>query len=194
MADVILYLVDRESFNYISNHTVSDLINLLNNKELSVIRPESFLDFHRDFDVDIEGDILDIFDKNENLLVTNDKISDITIELKNDLILLLAKWSSVAKWSCWDARLFLYIEPFLDKKVMNIDEMIYTALVKRYESQIAESAATLKIYFDSPVGIGEHPQHIDEMDKLLGKIADAQGRLDVLVDQWDDKHDKPLPF
>jgi len=77
---------------------------------------------------------------------------------------------------------------------MNIDEMIYTALVKRYESQIAESAATLKIYFDSPVGIGEHPQHINEMDKLLGKIADAQGRLDVLVDQWDDKHDKPLPF
>ena len=76
---------------------------------------------------------------------------------------------------------------------MNIDEMLYTALVKRYESQIAESAATLKIYFDSPIGIGE-PQHIDEMDKLLGKIADAQEKLDVLVDQWDDKHDKPLPF
>ena len=77
---------------------------------------------------------------------------------------------------------------------MNTDEMIYTALVKRYESQIAQSAAILKIYFDSPIGIGEHPQHIDEMDKLLGEIAGAQEKLNVLVDQWDDKHDKPNPF
>jgi len=77
---------------------------------------------------------------------------------------------------------------------MNIDEMMYTALVKRYESQIAESSAILKVYFDSPVGIGEHPQHIDEMDKLLGKIADAQGKLESLVNQWDNKNDKPLPF
>jgi methylaspartate ammonia-lyase len=77
---------------------------------------------------------------------------------------------------------------------MNIDEMMYIALVKRYESQIAEAAATLKIYFDSPIGIGEHPQHIDEMDKLLGKIGDAQGKLDTLVTQWDNKNNKPLPF
>jgi methylaspartate ammonia-lyase len=77
---------------------------------------------------------------------------------------------------------------------MNIDELLYTALVKRYESQIAQAAATLKIYFDSPIGIGEHPQHIDEMDKLLGKIGDAQGKLDTLVTQWDNKNNKPLPF
>ena len=78
---------------------------------------------------------------------------------------------------------------------MNIDEMMYTALVKRYESQIAESSAILKIYFDSPIGIGEHPQHIDEMDKLLGKIADAQGKLESLVNQWDLKQDtKTIPF
>ena len=78
---------------------------------------------------------------------------------------------------------------------MNIDEMMYTALVKRYESQIAESSAILKIYFDSPVGIGEHPQHIDEMDKLLGKIADAQGKLQSLVNQWDiNQGTKTLPF
>ena len=78
---------------------------------------------------------------------------------------------------------------------MNIDEMMYTALVKRYESQIAESSAILKIYFDSPAGIGEHPQHIDEMDKLLGKIADAQGKLESLVNQWDLKQGtKTMPF
>jgi methylaspartate ammonia-lyase len=77
---------------------------------------------------------------------------------------------------------------------MNIDEMLYTALVKRYESQIAEASATLKIYFDSPIGIGDHPQHINEMDKLLGKITDAQGKLESLVNQWDLKYNKSLPF
>ena len=78
---------------------------------------------------------------------------------------------------------------------MNINEMMYTALVKRYESQIAESSAILKIYFDSSIGIGEPPQHIDEMDKLLGKIADAQGKLESLVNQWDLKQGtKTMPF
>ena len=40
---------------------------------------------------------------------------------------------------------------------------ILEALEKRYEAQIAEADATLKIYFENSVGIGEHPQHIDEM-------------------------------
>jgi len=45
------------------------------------------------------------------------------------------------------------------------------ALKKRYEAQIAESEATLEIYLSNSVGIGEHPQHIDEMDKLFDKIS-----------------------
>ena len=31
----------------------------------------------------------------------------------------------------------------------------------------------LKYLFKNSVGIGEHPQHIDEMDKLVEKIAHA---------------------
>ena len=48
------------------------------------------------------------------------------------------------------------------------------ALKKRYEAQIAESLATLNIYINNPVGIGEHPQHLNEMDKLLQVIVDAE--------------------
>ena len=44
------------------------------------------------------------------------------------------------------------------------------ALKKRYEAQVAESIATVNIYLKSPVGIGEHPQHLDEIDKLLQKL------------------------
>ena len=54
------------------------------------------------------------------------------------------------------------------------------ALEKRYESQIAEADATVKIYFENSVGIGEHPQHIDELDKLIEKIAHAEEKLEIL--------------
>ena len=57
---------------------------------------------------------------------------------------------------------------------------ILEALEKRYEAQIAEDDATIKIYFENSVGIGEHPQHVDEVDKLIEKIATAEEKLQVL--------------
>jgi len=54
------------------------------------------------------------------------------------------------------------------------------ALKKRYEAQIAESLATLNIYINNSVGIGEHPQHLDEMDKLLQVIVDAEEKTKMI--------------
>ena len=54
------------------------------------------------------------------------------------------------------------------------------ALKKRYEAQIAEAKVTLKIYLSNSVGIGEHPQHLDEIDKLLGNIAEAEDKLKAI--------------
>ena len=54
------------------------------------------------------------------------------------------------------------------------------ALKKRYEAQIAEAKVTLKIYLSNSVGIGEHPQHLDEIDKLLGTITEAEDKLKVI--------------
>ena len=59
-------------------------------------------------------------------------------------------------------------------------QQILQALVKKYEAQIAEADATIKIYFENSVGIGEHPQHVDEVDKLIEKIATAEEKLQVL--------------
>ena len=38
------------------------------------------------------------------------------------------------------------------------------------------------------VGIGEHPQHLDEMDKILGNIAEANDKLENLQREfpWED--------
>ena len=54
---------------------------------------------------------------------------------------------------------------------------IIQALEDKYNAQISESDATIKIYLEHPVGIGEHPQHLEEIDKLLQKIVDAQEKL-----------------
>jgi hypothetical protein len=57
------------------------------------------------------------------------------------------------------------------------------ALKKRYQAQIAEAEATLHVYLFKSVGIGEHPQHIEEIDKLLAKIAEAKDKLEV-INEW----------
>ena len=57
------------------------------------------------------------------------------------------------------------------------------ALKKRYEAQIAEAVATINIYTKNSVGIGEHPQHIDEIDKLIAKIAEAEDKLKI-IERW----------
>ena len=59
---------------------------------------------------------------------------------------------------------------------------ILDALKDRYAAQISEADATIKIYLENSVGIGEHPQHIDEIDKLFQKIADAQEKLEAIKD------------
>ena len=59
---------------------------------------------------------------------------------------------------------------------------ILDALEARYEAQISEADATVKIFLENSVGIGEHPQHIDEVDKQFEKIAAAQEKLEVLED------------
>jgi hypothetical protein len=54
------------------------------------------------------------------------------------------------------------------------------ALEDKYNAQISEADATIKIYLDNSVGIGEHPQHLEEIDKQLQKIADASEKLKEL--------------
>jgi hypothetical protein len=61
-----------------------------------------------------------------------------------------------------------------------IKRAIVDALEARYNAQIAEAEATIKIYMEQSVGIGEHPQHIDEVDKLIQKIAEAEEKLGIL--------------
>ncbi len=66
---------------------------------------------------------------------------------------------------------------------------ILNALRAKYEAEIAEADATANIYLSNSVGIGEHPQHIDEVNKLIDKIAQAKEKLEVLDEFEPEKGD-----
>ena len=61
-----------------------------------------------------------------------------------------------------------------------LKEALLQALEDKYEADISAAEATLKIYLENSVGIGEHPQHLEEIDKLINKIAEAEDKLKVL--------------
>ena len=61
-----------------------------------------------------------------------------------------------------------------------LKQVLLQALEDKYEADISAAEATLKIYLEHSVGIGEHPQHLDEIDKLINKIAEAEDKLKVL--------------
>ena len=57
---------------------------------------------------------------------------------------------------------------------------ILEALEARFQAQVSEAEATIKIYLENSVGIGEPPQHIDEIDKQLQRISEAEEKLEAL--------------
>tara|TARA_R100000697_G_scaffold35358_1_gene46940 strand:- start:52 stop:261 length:210 start_codon:yes stop_codon:yes gene_type:complete len=59
-------------------------------------------------------------------------------------------------------------------------EIIHTALVKRYEAEIADANAKITILMTSSSIIPEHIDVTGEIDKLLGKIEDAQSKMAIL--------------
>jgi len=72
----------------------------------------------------------------------------------------------------------------LNKTKNCIRDELYKSLFKRYESDIQSAKSTLLIFFEKPVGIGEHPQHLEEMDKLLGDISEANDKIEALEEHF----------
>ena len=58
------------------------------------------------------------------------------------------------------------------------------ALTSKYEAAYKEASTTLEIYLTKPVAIGEHPQHFEEMDKLVSAMTDANDKLDTLKKEF----------
>tara|TARA_R100000742_G_C4259000_1_gene76842 strand:+ start:253 stop:465 length:213 start_codon:yes stop_codon:yes gene_type:complete len=68
-------------------------------------------------------------------------------------------------------------------------DQLIDALRKKYESEISSARATALVYFNNPVAIGEHPQFLTELDKLIQIISCAEENLKTLNKHFDD-----IPF
>ena len=63
---------------------------------------------------------------------------------------------------------------------MRMTEQTLNALQAKYHAIILESKANLANYFNNSVGVGEHPNIVAEVDKLVSQISDAEGKLETL--------------
>jgi len=50
----------------------------------------------------------------------------------------------------------------------------------KYQAEKLEAIATLEVYVKNAAGIGEHPQIIEEMAKLVEQVANANDCIEAL--------------
>ena len=58
------------------------------------------------------------------------------------------------------------------------------ALRAKYDADYKQAKLTLDIYLKNAVGIGEHPLHFEEMDKLVCAMASTKDNLMTLNDEY----------
>ena len=68
---------------------------------------------------------------------------------------------------------------------------LFQAAKAKYEAEIVECIATLEIYFNNAVAIGEHPDLLAEVDKYIGKLESASGKLNALGEHFSSSQHKP---
>jgi hypothetical protein len=56
----------------------------------------------------------------------------------------------------------------------------YRALESKYQSKIEEALAILDLYFNKSVGVGEHPDIVDVLDKYIDMLDENRAKLDTL--------------
>ena len=59
-------------------------------------------------------------------------------------------------------------------------KVIYDALIKKYEADIVDASAKITILMTETRIIPEHIDITGEIDKLLGKIEEAESRMAIL--------------
>ena len=75
---------------------------------------------------------------------------------------------------------------------MVVNNNLVNAAMKKYEAEVEEALATLHIYFNDAVGIGEHPDLLTEVDKYVELLESASGKLEVLKKYFMAEEDKSL--
>ena len=75
---------------------------------------------------------------------------------------------------------------------MEIKDKLLEALRKKYEADVSVAKATIDIYLLKSVGIGEHTQFVDEIDKQVEILCNAEEKLETLTKHY--PTDDDIPF
>ncbi len=59
-------------------------------------------------------------------------------------------------------------------------QMIIDALRKSYHGEIAKLSANVEVFLEAHAGVGDHPDVVETIDKLIGDIAEIDDKLMVL--------------
>ena len=59
-------------------------------------------------------------------------------------------------------------------------------MIKKYEAEIDVAKATLDVYLDKSVGIGEHSKILIEINEWTSKLSEAEENLQVLETYFED--------
>jgi len=57
---------------------------------------------------------------------------------------------------------------------------VLRALLKKYEYELEAASINLHNYIYNPVGVGEHPDVVEECDKLLKKMQSASDMVNFI--------------
>jgi len=60
-------------------------------------------------------------------------------------------------------------------------DMIINALKTKLVGQMNGHIANIEVMLTNPVGVGDHPTIVDTIEKELGALEHANGKLNVLV-------------
>jgi|TARA_B110000263_G_C15236123_1_gene477110 hypothetical protein len=63
-------------------------------------------------------------------------------------------------------------------------EMIIAALKAHYHGEIAKVKANVEIFLVAHAGVGEHPDVLETIDKLIGEIAEYDDKLMALDEHF----------
>lgn len=59
------------------------------------------------------------------------------------------------------------------------NEHLIKALIMKLEGEIAVAEANVSVYLNNPAGIGEHSDIVESIEKEVGKMAEAQDKIEA---------------
>jgi len=68
-----------------------------------------------------------------------------------------------------------------------MDYSIVSALKKKLEGDIETSKVNISVYLNQSVGIGEHIDIVETVEKELVKLAEAEDKLETLINNFSTK-------